>query len=208
MTPTTIFVADDHPLILEGLASLIQGIEQFRLVGRALNGKEVVSYFSSVDTLPDLCILDLEMPEMDGITTLKFLKEKFPTVKVLILTVHEEPFYVNRVIKAGANGYLLKNLNRDAFIQQITRIMQGESFFPDGSSVRIKPEAGQSLDILTDREKHILRLIALGKSTKEIAAELFISKRTVDTHRNNLKRKLRVTSIIHLVHYSYANGLV
>jgi DNA-binding NarL/FixJ family response regulator len=210
MKPVKIFIADDHQLVLEGLTSMIQGIPDFFLAGKTASGETLLVQLNAVAEPPDLCILDIEMPGLDGIETLKIIKEKFPAIKILILTMHEESFYVNRAITAGADGYLLKNLNRDIFIQCIQKIMNGESFFVEG--LIKSPVGNESLnpqhEILTAREKHILRLIAQGKSNKQIAAELFISNRTVDTHRNNLRRKLNAPSTVHLVHYAYANGLV
>jgi DNA-binding NarL/FixJ family response regulator len=124
--------------------------------------------------------------------------------------MHEETFYINRVVKEGADGYLLKNLNRDTFIQSVLKIMNGESFFILGSTKTTSPgmPEGPLSNILTAREKYILRLIAQGKSNKQIAIELFISNRTVDTHRNNLMRKLNISSSVQLVHYAYAHNLL
>lgn len=210
MKPTRIFITDDYDLILEGLASLIEGIPGLVLVGKASSGDELIAKLENAAELPDLCILDIQMPGPDGVETLKILKKKFPAIKVLILTMHEEPFYINRMIKEGADGYLLKNLDREAFQRCISMIMNGESFFIEGfSKEQILQKSGPpSDDPLTAREKHILKLIAQGKSNKEIAADLFISPRTVDTHRNNLKRKLNAPSAVHLVHYAYKIGLV
>lgn len=210
MRPLKIFIADDHQLVQEGLSSLIRGIGHFTLAGTASTGEELINALSRADTLPDICILDIEMPGQGGVATLRILKERFPTLKVLILTMHEESFYVNRVIREGADGYLHKNLNRDSFIESINRIMNGESFFvkgldPDTTSTAADPAPP---DALTPREKHILRLIALGKSNKQIAGELHISHRTVDTHRNNLMRKLNISSSVALVHYAYSNNLL
>lgn len=209
MRPLKIFIADDHQLVQEGLSSLIRGIEHFTLAGTASTGEELISTLSRAESLPDICILDIEMPGQGGVATLRILKERFPTLKVLILTMHEESFYVNRVIKEGADGYLHKNLNRDSFIESIDKIMKGE-FFVQGLDTTTSSPAQDAAtpDVLTPREKHILRLIALGKSNKEIAKELHISHRTVDTHRNNLMHKLNISSSVLLVHYAYSNNLL
>jgi DNA-binding NarL/FixJ family response regulator len=210
MNPIRIFIADDHQLILEGLASLIRGIDGFTLQGAASTGEGLIAALSNSHTLPDVCVMDIEMPGMGGLAALKTMKEKFPTMKVLMLTMHEEPFYVNRAVREGADGYLLKNLNREAFAESVRKIMNGESFFVQGTA-KVSPSAPSdehAPDVLTVREKHILKLIAQGKSNKQIAKELFISNRTVDTHRNNLMRKLKISSSVQLVHYAYANNLV
>lgn len=209
MRPLNIFIADDHQLVQEGLSSLIRGIEHFTLAGTASTGEELISALSRAETLPDICILDIEMPGQGGVATLRILKERFPGLKVLILTMHEESFYVNRVIREGADGYLHKNLNRDSFIESVSKIMNGGSFFVQGlDTAAPSPAQDANPDVLTPREKHILRLIALGKSNKEIAKELHISHRTVDTHRNNLMRKLNISSSVLLVHYAYSNNLL
>jgi two-component system, NarL family, nitrate/nitrite response regulator NarL len=210
MKQIKILIADDHQLVLEGLTSLIQGIEGFTLLGKADSGGVLLDLLETMTEKPDLCILDIEMPGKDGVETLKVVKQRFPAIKVLILTMHEEPFYINRMIKEGADGYLLKNLNREVFIQCVHKIVDGESFFVEGlAKVYPAKDAPEEFpDVLTARETHILKLIAQGKSNKQIAEELFISNRTVDTHRNNLKRKLKATSTVHLVHYAYEKGLV
>jgi len=210
MTPIRIFIADDHPLVIEGLTSLIHGMEGYTLCGSASSGEELLDTLSRLSELPQICILDIEMPGMGGVVALRTIKTKFPSVKVLILTMHEELFYVNRVIKEGADGYLLKNLSRETFMQSLRKIMGGESFFVERSSkaeIIQEPPTAQG-EVLTLREKHILRLIAQGKTNKQIALELFISNRTVDTHRNNLMRKLNISSSVQLVHYAYSNNLV
>lgn len=210
MNTIKIFIADDHELVLEGLTSLIQGIDGFALAGRATTGEALISALTKSQTLPDVCIVDIEMPGMGGIATLRYLKEKFPGVKVLILTMHEESFYINRMVKEGADGYLVKNLNRETFIQGVKRVVTGESLFVEGKTNAASQvlEKGGLPEILTPREKLILRLIAQGKTNKQIAEELFISNRTVDTHRNNLMRKLNISSSVQLVHYAYSNNLL
>lgn len=210
MKPLKIFIADDHQLILEGLASLIKGIPGFILSAKAASGNELIAQLNAAAELPDLCILDIEMPGIDGVETLKIIKNKYPTIKVLILTMHEEAFHINRMIKGGADGYLLKNLNRDTFIQCIEKIMNKETFFIEGLIKTSTQYASSSTppELLTTRERHILKLIAQGKSNKEIATQLFISHRTVDTHRTNLKRKLNASSIVHLIHYANENGII
>lgn len=210
MNTIKIFIADDHELVLEGLTSLIQGIDGFALAGRATTGEALISALTKSQTLPHVCIVDIEMPGMGGIATLRHLKEKFPGVKVLILTMHEESFYINRMVKEGADGYLVKNLNRETFIQGVKRVVTGESLFVEGKTNAASQvlEKGGQPEILTPREKLILRLIAQGKTNKQIAEELFISNRTVDTHRNNLMRKLNISSSVQLVHYAYSNNLL
>jgi two-component system response regulator NreC len=204
MDEIKIFIADDHRLMLEGLATLIQSIEGFTLTGKFNTGKELIAGLHKATVLPDICIVDIEMPEMDGVETTRMIRQDFPDIKIMALTMHQESHFVSRMIAAGANGYLIKNVDREVFIQSIRRMLQENEFITEGISVnRIRPEG----EMLTLREKEILKLIVQGKTNKEIAEELFISDRTADTHRTNIKRKLKLSTLAQLMQYARENGL-
>lgn len=202
--PVRIFIADDHRLMLDGLATLIESIDGFEATGKFSSGKDLLQALHRATRLPDICIVDIEMPGMDGVETVKAIREKFPLLKIMALTMHDEWHFVNRMISAGANGYLLKNIDRNMFIDSVTKILSGNSFVTGGLTTK-KPEA--ATDDLTDREKVILKQIVRGKTNKEIAEELFISDRTVDTHRTNIKRKLKLTSLSQLIQYAKEQGI-
>lgn len=203
MKPVRIFIADDHRLMLAGLATLIGSIEGFELAGKFASGKELVDALRKITTPPDICIVDIEMPGMDGVETVRTIRQQFPELKIMALTMHDEWHFVNKMIAAGADGYLLKNVEREVFIETIHKILSGQGFVTEGlSQKRSKPS-----DDLTDREKEILRRIVLGKTNKEIADELFISARTADTHRTNIKRKLKLTTLSQLIQYAKENGI-
>lgn len=199
-----LFIADDHHLMLEGLASLISSIEGFELIGKFASGKELIDALNTTVRLPDICLVDIEMPGIDGIETVRIIRERFADMKVMALTMHDEQHFVNRMIVAGANGYVLKNVKRQAFIDAINRTLAGNSFVVEGLTQK---KANVPHDELTDREKDILRQIVLGKSNKEISAELYISDRTVDTHRTNIKRKLKLTTLSQLIQYAREQGI-
>lgn len=200
--PIRIFIADDHKLMLEGLATLIQSIEGFALAGKANSGKELIEALQTAVPFPDLCIVDIEMPDLDGIETVRIIRQQFPDLKIMALTMHNESHFVSRMITAGANGYLLKNVDRDIFIRSIHKIVTSSDFVTEGLySGKTNQE-----DDLTHREKQILRLIVQGKTNKEIAEELFISDRTADTHRTNIKRKLKMSTLAQLIQYAKENG--
>jgi two-component system nitrate/nitrite response regulator NarL len=201
--PVKIFIADDHRLILEGLATLIESIEGLQLSGKVNSGKELIDALSQ-STQPDVCLIDIEMPGMDGIETVKIIRHKFPNIKILALTMHDESHFISRMITAGAHGYILKNVDRDVFENSIYKVMKGSDFFTEGVNTTKRPNALN--DDLTHREQQILKLIALGKSNKEISEELFISDRTADTHRTNIKRKLQLSTLAELIQYAKANG--
>lgn len=203
--PVRIFIADDHKLMLEGLATLIQSIDGFLLVGKVNSGKALIEALQHAQPLPHICIVDIEMPEMDGFETVKAIRQKFPKVKTMVLTMHNESHFVSRMIAAGANGYLLKNVDREVFIDSIHKILSSDGFVTEGISPGRSPQHTEAND-LTHREKQILRLIVQGKTNKEIAEELFISDRTADTHRTNIKRKLKISSLAQLIQYAKDHG--
>ncbi|HYC87066.1 MAG TPA: response regulator transcription factor, partial [Chryseosolibacter sp.] len=140
----------------------------------------------------------------DGIETTKLIRQEFPDIKIMALTMHQETHFVSRMIAAGANGYLIKNVDRDVFIDSIRKLLDDGEFITGGISAnRIRTEG----ETLTLREKEILKLIVQGKTNKEIAEELFISDRTADTHRTNIKRKLKRSTLAQLIQYARENGL-
>jgi DNA-binding NarL/FixJ family response regulator len=204
--PVRIFIADDHKLMLEGLATLIQSIDGFVLAGKVSSGKALIEALQTADPLPHVCVVDIEMPEMDGFETVKAVRQKFQKVKTVVLTMHDESHFVSRMIAAGANGYLLKNVDREVFIDSIYKVLSSETFVTEGINTGRSSRPAEAND-LTHREKQILRLIVLGKTNKEIAEELFISDRTADTHRTNIKRKLKISTLAQLIQYAKEHGL-
>lgn len=201
--PTRIFIADDHRLMLAGLATLIESIEGFELAGKFSSGKEMIEALQKTIRTPDICIVDIEMPGIDGVETVKIIRQSFPKLKIMALTMHDEWHFVNRMVAAGADGYLLKNVERDVFISSVNKVLAGSSFVTEGMSEK----KSEGPDELTDREKEILRRIVDGKTNKEIADELFISARTADTHRTNIKRKLKLSTLSQLIQYARENGI-
>ncbi len=199
----TIFIADDHRLMLEGLASLIGSIDGFELVGKFHSGFELLTALEKSKQPPDICIVDIEMPGLDGVETVRRIRQWNPSQKILALTMHNEWHFVNRMVAAGANGYVLKNVEREVFIHTIEKILDGSAFVTEGMN---QPRPSH-VDELSDREREILRKIVEGKSNKEIGEELFISARTVDTHRTNIKRKLKMTTLSQLVQYAREHGI-
>jgi DNA-binding NarL/FixJ family response regulator len=202
--PVRIYIADDHHLMLDGLGSLIQSIDGFELIGKFPSGRELIDALDKATRMPDLCIVDIEMPGMDGIETVRRIREKYPYMKIMALSMHDEQHFVSKMIVAGANGYVLKNVKRNMFIDTINRIMTGSQFITEG----LLQKSNETMqDELTDREKMILKHIVMGKSNKEIAGELFISDRTVDTHRTNIKRKLKRNTLAGLIQYARETGI-
>jgi len=208
-----ILLADDHQLILDGLNSLLKNREDILVAGEAKNGRDALSLVKLLD--PDIVLMDIDMPVMNGIEALKEIKKASPTTKVIILSMHEESGMIKSLMALGANGYLLKSCSQDELLGAISTVAKGQQYFSQGAvrsllQMENSPNsAAQELtELLTDRETEVLQLIAEGFSNKEIGAKLFISHRTVDTHRTNLMKKLNVGNIAGLISFAIKKGLV
>lgn len=209
-------VTDDHQIVLDGIKSLINRIPGFRLVGEAHNGREALDLLKHLHV--DVCLMDLDMPEMNGMEATAVIKEKYPVVKVLILTMHNEKALINKVMEHGASGFVLKNSSQDELMEAIKKVHEGQQYFSAEVTMTLLSKNEQrsssnlqtpvDLSQLTERETEILRLIAEGYSNKEIGEKLFISHRTVDTHRTNLMKKLSVHNIAGLIKFAIKAGLV
>jgi DNA-binding NarL/FixJ family response regulator len=208
-------IADDHQLVLDGLKALISDVPDFELVAEGNNGKDLCLITDNLNV--DLVLVDIDMPVMNGMQATEIIKKKHADVKVIVLTMHNEKGIIQKVLEVGADGYLLKNTNQQELVGAIRKVMNGEKYFStevtmslatpgDGAKVVLQ---NQELDTsLTEREIEILKLIAQGFSNKEIGDRLFISHRTVDTHRTNLMRKLDAKNIAGLIRYAMRAGLI
>lgn len=208
-------IADDHQLVLDGLKSLISNVADFELVAEGNNGKDLCLIVDNFKV--DVVLVDIDMPIMNGMQATEIIKKKHPDVKVIILTMHNEKGIIQKVIELGADGYLLKNTNQQELSNAIIKVHAGEKYFSsdvtmslvssgEGNKVKL-----QNLELdtsLTEKEIEILKYIAQGFSNKEIGDKLFISHRTVDTHRTNLMRKLDAKNIAGLIRYAMRAGLV
>ncbi|MEP6735881.1 MAG: response regulator transcription factor [Chryseolinea sp.] len=194
-------MADDHTLIREGFKSLLGKNENFTLVGEADNGKDLVALVD--EFLPDIVLLDISMPQMNGLQAMEQISKQHPFIKLIILTMHEEREYILQALKSGASGYLLKNIERLELERAITTVYEGGKYFSPAitnilAEVVIRQEPGETPE-LTPREKEVLNLVAKGNSTKQIADILKISIRTVESHRMNMLKRLKVNNTAELV---------
>lgn len=215
--PKSILIVDDHHLVSDGLKSIVEELEGFEIIGTAENGKEGVLLATNLS--PDIVLMDIDMPIMNGLEATRRIKELKLSAKVIILTMHNESSLIKKVMDIGADGYLLKNADREEFHDALNTVSKGKSYFssevtrsllnPDQkpSNFAIDPDSVQ-LAKLTEREIDILKNIAEGFTNKEIGDKLFISHRTVDTHRTNLMKKLEVHNIAGLIKFAIKNGLV
>lgn len=214
----TVLIVDDHKIIRDGIKSLLEDAPNIQIVGEASNGLEAIEFFKNQPT--DIVIMDIRMPEMGGIETTKFLTENYPGVKILALTMHDEEAFISKMLHAGASGYLLKNVGKEEFITAIHKIYKGENYFSLDVATKMmtkfmssKPveddEVVEDDDLqLTKREIEVIKLIAEGLTSQDIADKLFISPRTVDTHRRNLLQKLNVKNTAELIKYAIKHNIV
>lgn len=197
-----IVVADDHVLIRQGLGKIINGNSELEVIGEAGDGVELLALLPTVT--PHMVILDISMPNLRGIDAIHEIKKKYPEVKILVLTMHKE--YLHPALAAGADGYLLKeDADRDLF-SAIENIRQGRVYLSPRLTEELLGKRVPSGESLSPREKEVLTLIAKGKSNKGIAETLFISIRTVESHRAAIQKKLGLNSTADLVKYAIQKG--
>ena len=209
-----ILIADDHEVIHNGIADILKSNKRYHIVGHAYNGQEVIE--KAINLLPDLIFMDISMPLLNGIEAIKLISEKLPEVKIIALSQHDETEYVIQALKAGANGYLIKNSKKEDFFNAIETVVLKNRYLSGELSEKIIDEAldqnlaRHELEIvyLTRREIDILQKIANDSTNQEIADDLNISLRTVETHRRNLMQKIKVNTVVGLLKYASKNNLI
>jgi DNA-binding NarL/FixJ family response regulator len=219
MRKIRILIVDDHDVVRSGLKALLRTSEEYAVVGEAADGEEALRIVEELT--PDIVLTDISMPKLDGIGTTRLITQRHPQVKVIVLTVYEDEEYVYQILRAGASGYLLKNASKNQIFEALNAVMGGERFFSPGISRLIvdgflKRAAAQEPtepaapagNTLTKRELEVLRYIALGLTNREIADKLFLSFRTVNTHRANIMQKLDIHDTAGLVRHAISTGVV
>ncbi len=215
MKKLRILLADDHIVMRTGLRALLERQPNLEVVGESENGRETVALAASLR--PDVVVMDVGMPVLNGIEATQTIVTQNPTVAVVILSMHADESYVMRALKAGARGYLLKDSAAADLIGAIQAISQGKSFFSPKVSrilaedyVRVLKQKGavDTYDLLTSREREILQLLAEGKTNKEVATALNISPYTVETHRSHILQKLNLHNSAELVLYAVRKGII
>jgi DNA-binding NarL/FixJ family response regulator len=210
-----IVIAEDHTILREGLKSLLSSSPDFMIVGEAGDGREAIDL---VDRLkPDLVLTDLSMPRMNGMEAIREIKRRSPVTRLIVLTVHNTEEYILATLKAGADGYVLKDATHSELVMAIRSVLQGKSYLSPGISEQLIEgylEGKKNLppaspwESLTQREREILKLIAEGYRNKEIADFLYISVKTVEKHRANLMQKLDLHNTSALTAYAMEKGLI
>jgi len=218
MKKIKLFLADDHAILRDGLKSIIENNTDYEIVGESGNGREALNQIEKIK--PDIAILDISMPGMTGIEITRQLKKYHPQIKIIILSRHDNFNYIKKLLDYGVNGYIVKEYASHDLLNAIDEILKGNIYLsPKITSILVsnftsKTKSRQTkvfenqFDILSDREKEILKLIAEGNSSQEISNSLFISPETVKVHRTNIMKKLNIHKSTHLVTFAIKNGLV
>jgi DNA-binding NarL/FixJ family response regulator len=207
-----ILVADDHPVVRKGLQSCLAKQDRLRVVGEASDGDEALAKARELN--PDVVLMDISMPRLNGLAVTEQLRKELPNVKVLILSVHNNKEYIFRIIQAGAHGYVSKEAPPEELFKAIECVASGEPFFSEeiarAALSQFVTNGGKKEPFaqLTSREREVLILIAEGQSNKEIANKLGIGVRTIETHRERIMRRLNIHSVAGLTKYAIANGMV
>jgi two-component system, NarL family, nitrate/nitrite response regulator NarL len=207
-----VLLVDDHPVVRRGLSSCLALHEQVVVVGEAVDGQEGIR--KAKELLPDVVLMDIDMPHLNGLSATEILRRENPNIKVLVLSMHRHPEYVMRILQSGARGYVLKEASPEELLGAIQTIQSGETFFsPDIARLALNqfvhgPGEGPHPAQLSNREREVLVAIAEGLSNKEIASRLGVGVRTVETHRERIMRKLNIHSIAGLTKFAIAKGLV
>lgn len=207
--PLRVAIADDHRLMLDGIRRALETAPDIRVVGEAMSGEEMLALVPRVR--PDVVIMDLRMPNGDGLTTLGRLKKDHPDVKVIILSMFDDPEHIERALQQGASGYVVKSINPLDLPSTVRQVVEGTVYHPRGrggepGAIGAVQTAAQATG-LTERELSILRLVAEGMSNLEIANRLFVTEQTVKFHLSNIYRKLGVANRTEATRYAYRNGL-
>ena len=205
-TPIRIMIVDDHPMVAQGIQSVLEEHDDIDVVGTLGNGRAALDALDHLD--PDVILMDLNMPEMGGLTATELALEKRPGTRVLILSMHDSPEYITSALSHGAMGYVLKDVPTDEIKTAIDTVMQGARYLCTGAEGAIAPKSNGATDALTGREQTILLQLAQGMSNKDVAGALDISVRTVETHRKNIKRKLGISSTAGLTRYALEHGVL
>ena len=207
-----VLLVDDHILIRKGIALLLENHLDISVVGEATDGEEAIQL--AYRTSPDVILMDISIPNgIDGFTATKEIKKNLPDIKIIILTMHNEIAYIQQAIEVGANGYILKNSQRGVMYEAIQSVYKDETYYevglPKGQVEKLfKNKGKQKWDILSTREQGIVRLTILGYTNVQMGEKLFISSKTVESHKANIMQKLKLKSKAELIQFGIANGYI
>lgn len=204
--PIRVLIVDDHPMVAEGIQSILESYDEIEVVGTLGDGQAAVDQAEALT--PDVILMDLNMPRLGGLSATEMLLERVPEARILILSMHDSPEYITSALSHGAVGYVLKDVPTEEIKKAIDVVMGGERYLCTGARGSLEPKPGDGREQLTGREQTILLQLAQGKSNKQVAQALDISVRTVETHRKNIKRKLGISSTAGLTRYALEHGVL
>ena len=208
--PIKVVIVDDHQVVLDGFMARLSLEHDIQVIGTASNGVEAIEVVKTLK--PDVVLMDVSMPMMNGIDATRVIKDELLDVKVLMLTMHDNREYIVKVMQSGAVGYMLKEISSEKMVQAIKTVEQGSTYFCESVTQTLFSQSeisiGAKPNPLSRREESVLKLVAQGYSSKKVAALLDISYRTVETHRQNIKHKLELSSIAELAKYAVDRGMI
>jgi DNA-binding NarL/FixJ family response regulator len=211
---TRVLLADDHAMLRDGIRMVLEAQQGIRVVGEAEDGRQALEMVEELE--PDVVVMDIAMPNLNGAEATRQIKRRFPRVQVVILTMHENQHYLAQIVQAGAIGCVLKRSAGTELVTAVKAAARGESYFSpslatmmlDSYKMRLYEEGEDDLSLLTEREREVLQLAAEGKTNQEIAEQLFVSIKTVQTHRMHLMKKLSAHDRTELVHHAIRLGVI
>ena len=205
-----IIIADDHQLFREGVVKLLSNADNVEIVAQAENGEDVI--LKAKEHQPDIILMDIGMPKLNGIEATRIIRNDFPGIKVLALSMHSGKEYIKDILDAGASGYVLKNCTYDQLIEAINSVYEGKKYLSEEVTEVIIQDyltkEDENKEVLSKREMELLKLFAEGKSTRDIAETLFISIKTVGTHKQHILKKLDLKTNADMVKYALKEGII
>ena len=208
-----LLIADDHQLLLDGLTSMLHDEKDFVIAGTACDGYEVIALIDKNDY--DICLMDINMPKMDGLGAARLMKEKKPGIKIIILTTYNDKEIINEILQEGVSGYLIKNSSKQELIAAIRKVAAGGMYFSDEvhntimqGYTKASQKNKEEVIVFTPREIDILQLLIKEYNNDKIADKLNISYRTVETHRKNMMQKTKSHNLAGLLRFAYSNGYI
>lgn len=204
--PVRVMIVDDHPMVAEGIEAILETYADIDVIATVSNGRDAIAQADAL--VPDVVLLDLNMPGVTGLSAAEMILERQPDMRILILSMHDSPEYISTALSHGARGYILKDVPTDEIKTAIDSVMAGEEYLCTGTKASLVPRTSDGREPLTSREQTVLLQLAQGKSNRDVADELEISVHTVETHRKNIKRKLGINSTAGLTRYAMEHGVL
>lgn len=214
MSKINVLLADDHRIVRGTLKMFLNTNEEIEIIGEASNGYELIDFLEENYTKVNVVVTDINMPSMDGIEATQLITQKFPNINVLALSMHSDGDYILKMLKAGALGYVLKDSSVEVLVEAIKKVANGENYYSKSASATIidrlmnSPESAKTDSVLSKREVSVLNEVAKGLTNNEIAKVLEISNRTVESHRRNMLKKLKLKNTVELLNYARKEGII